>query len=105
MSGARIFLALTSIGLPGCAAMIQQDWHDAPTHAALTPYHVEVPESDLRRVCQGHPAMRTYGCAFRHFADGLCIIYTGPKPAPWLIDHERKHCAGWDHGDTPGSAR
>ena len=19
----------------------------------------------------------------------------------WLLDHERKHCAGWDHGPTP----
>jgi hypothetical protein len=34
----------------------------------------------------------------------VCFIYTAPRPAAWLMAHERKHCAGWDHGPWPASA-
>ncbi|MND04329.1 hypothetical protein D3C83_245470 [compost metagenome] len=45
--------------------------------------------------------MQLHGCAIRVFDARVCLIYTGPQPAAWLIQHERKHCAGWDHGPRP----
>ena len=57
---------------------------------------------DLPRICGDHSGMRVYGCAFRVVEAKVCIIYTPPAPAAWLIEHERKHCAGWDHGPTRG---
>ena len=88
-----------AFALTGCAATVREDWGPEPRFPELPAYHFEVAESDLPRVCGAHPAGgRVLGCALRHFADGLCIIYTRPRPAAWLLDHERRHCAGWDHG-------
>ena len=89
--------------LQGCAgALVQDDWHARPIHAALPAHLIEVAEADLPRICGDHPGMRLHGCAIRVFAAPVCLIYTGPQPAAWLIEHERKHCAGWDHGPQPG---
>ena len=98
--------ALAAAGLAalvqGCAGtVVQDDWHAQPTHAALPPYHVEVAEQDLPRTCGQHAGMRVHGCAVRLVAERVCLIYTGPRPAAWLMEHERKHCAGWDHGPAP----
>src|SRR5688572_1089356 len=88
--------------LQGCAgALVLDDWHPQPSHPALPDRHIEVPESDLARVCGNYPGMRLHGCAIRVVDARVCIIYTGPRPAAWLMDHERKHCAGWDHGPQP----
>ena len=87
----------------GCAsALVQDDWHPQPTHPALVPVHVVVAESDLPRLCGAHPG-RLYGCALRVVDARACIIYTPPRPAAWLMEHERKHCAGWDHGPQLGA--
>lgn len=92
---AAVFAAV----LPGCAAqLVQDDWHDQPSHPALPAKHIEVADKDLRRVCGNHPGMKLHGCAIRVVDARLCLIYTAPNPAPWLMEHERKHCAGWDHG-------
>lgn len=94
-------LAIASL-LQGCAgALVQEDWHPQPTHAALPPYHIELAERDLPRTCGQHAGLRVHGCAVRLVAERVCLIYTGPRPAAWLMEHERKHCAGWDHGPTP----
>ena len=81
--------------------MLQEDWYPKPSHPALAPYHIEVPDSELKGICRGYPGLNVYGCAVRAFALKVCFIYTGQNPAPWLMKHERKHCAGWDHGGTP----
>lgn len=100
MRFARLLAGLGFIGLlQGCAgAPVQADWLAQPTHPALPPYHIEVAAADLQRTCGRYPGMRMHGCAVRLVAENVCIIYTGPQPAAWLMEHERKHCAGWDHG-------
>ena len=94
---ALVVIAGASI-LPGCATMVENDWHDRPTHASLPAHHVEVPAAELTRHCGEHPGKRLHGCAIRVVDARVCIIYTRPQPAAWLLEHERKHCAGWDHG-------
>ena len=95
MNKALIALAIL---LEGCAvAPVQSAWLAAPTHPELRPYHVEVSEEKLARTCGDAPGLRFYGCAVRIPEDELCIIYTRPGAAPWVMEHERKHCAGWDH--------
>ena len=89
------------MALQGCgAAMVRDDWLPHPTHPALKPHHVEVAGADLQGVCGAYPGV-LYGCALRVPADGLCIIFTGPRPAAWVMAHERRHCDGWDHGPFP----
>jgi hypothetical protein len=91
--------AIGCVLLSGCA-MVREDWLDHPTHPPLPPYHIEIAQADLERACGNYPGV--YGCAIRLPEDRACLIYTGPKPAPWLLEHERKHCAGWDHGPWLG---
>lgn len=89
---------LAGLMLQGCGALlVQESWLDAPTHAALRPFHIELSEEELPRACGNAPALKLYGCAVRVQQDRVCIIYTTPKPAGWVMDHERLHCAGWDH--------
>lgn len=95
-----LLAALGSIALSGCATIVQDDWHAAPSFPPLRPCHVEVANSDLARLCGDQPGMRLYGCAIRDVSSSVCLIYTGPAPAAWLMEHERKHCTGWDHGPT-----
>jgi hypothetical protein len=102
----RLARALAAIGLvallQGCGtALVQDDWHAHPTHPALPPHHIELAERDLPRACGEHAGMRVHGCAVRLVAERVCLIYTGPRPAAWLLEHEHKHCAGWDHGPAP----
>ena len=98
----RLATVACALALQGCAgALVQDDWNQQPTHPALTPYHIELAERDLARTCGDHPGMLVYGCAVRVAEANLCIIYTAPQPAAWLMVHERKHCSGWDHGPSP----
>ena len=80
----------------GCA-LVSAEWNAQATHAPLPAVHVEIARADLERTCGGSPAMLTYGCAVRDYAANLCIVYTAPEPPGWLLAHEFKHCAGWDH--------
>ena len=99
---ARIVIAAVAcVALSGCV-MVREDWLDHPTHAALPPYYIEIAQADLNRACGNYPGV-VYGCAIRLPVDRACLIYTSPKPARWLLEHERKHCAGWDHGPLAGS--
>ena len=92
LAGAAVLL------LQGCGAMTVQDyWLPDATHAALRPFHIEVTDEQLSRACGDAPALKYYGCALRIPAERMCVIYTTPEPAAWVMDHERRHCAGWDH--------
>lgn len=94
-----LVLAASAILAQGCAAqLVQDDWHDHPSHPPLPAMHIEVAAKDLARVCGNHPGQRLHGCAIRVVDARVCLIYTPPQPAAWLMEHERKHCAGWDHG-------
>ena len=102
---AAIAVLASGLVLQGCgAAAVLDDWHAHPTHAPLPAKHIEVADSDLNRVCGIHAAGRLYGCAIRVVEARVCIIYTAPQPAAWVMEHERKHCAGWDHGPTHTAA-
>lgn len=94
-AGAALLLA------QGCSTLVIDDWHDQPSHPVLPAVHIQVAEHDLPRICRTHPGALTYGCAVRDVKANVCLIYTGANPAQWLMDHERKHCAGWDHGPNP----
>jgi hypothetical protein len=95
-------VALAALGLGGCASMVVEDWHAQPLHPALPPHHVVIAEHELPRVCGSYPGMHVHGCAVRVATENVCFIYTAPRPAEWLMAHERKHCAGWDHGPVAG---
>ena len=36
------------------------------------------------------------GCAVPDFAQETCFVYVRDL-SPWVIDHEKMHCAGYDH--------
>ena len=107
MNNTRKFLASLALTvLPGTASAflglgVQDDWQEVRAHQALPAMHFVIPAGDLARVCKTHPAATTYGCAMRDPKAGVCLIYTAANPAQWVMEHERKHCAGWDHGPTP----
>ena len=88
--------------LAGCGAMplggVEDDWHSAPSHPPLPSYNVVVDHSEQPKICGNDPGKELYGCAQRMVSANVCIIYTAAKPADWLLEHERKHCAGYDHG-------
>jgi hypothetical protein len=47
------------------------------------------------------PGMTPLACAEFHFGAGECHLWFDEEPAQWVIEHERKHCLGFDHvGDT-----
>ncbi len=103
-SGRSIIAALAATAaLGGCQTMVQQDWESAPTMRPLPASYVEVASSELTRVCGEHPGI-LFGCARRDYVALTCVIYTGPNPQVWLLDHERKHCAGWNHGTVTAAA-
>ena len=88
----------TLLALAGCGhVLVQEDWDAAPTLPPLEPVYVEVAASELHELCRGSPGMYLYGCARRDYEVRACFIFTGPQPEKWLLDHERKHCAGFDH--------
>lgn len=93
-------LLLTSLVLAaGCASFDPHGWEDRPRQSPLPAHFVEVAVSELPRVCNnGHPALQ--GCAHRLYAEGFCLIYTGPNPQRWLLAHELLHCAGFNHERT-----
>ena len=82
----------------GCSLPpVSAEWLPEPAHPELRPYHVEIPKEQLAQACANAPALALHGCAVRVPQERLCIIYTTPNPEKWVMDHERKHCAGWDH--------
>ena len=94
----RTMIAVGGVLLQGCGSLVvQSDWLDRPTHAALPYYHIELAQEELPRACGNAPALALHGCAVRIPEARACIIYTAPRPAAWVLDHERRHCAGWDH--------
>ena len=97
---APLALAVASgLALAGCGNLgVHADWDATPAFPPLDPVYVEVAASELARVCGDYPGMYLHGCARRDFEMRTCFIYTAPRPPAWLLEHERKHCAGYDHG-------
>jgi hypothetical protein len=86
-----------SLALSGCASMAEYDWQQRPSHPALRPYHLVIPEAVMDNACGRPPHGYVAGCAVRIPSENLCLIYTRARPAGWLMAHERRHCEGWDH--------
>ena len=94
-----------ALTIQGCAGVpVQTIWQEAPAHAPLRPFHIVLSQDDLTHACGNAPALKYYGCAVRVQDDRVCIIYTAAKPAGWVMDHEHRHCAGWDHDDVVPAA-
>jgi hypothetical protein len=86
--------------LPGCAVP-HYDWQERPSRASLPPYHLVVSDADMERTCGSRPWAYVFGCAVRLPSERVCLVYTRARPAAWIIEHEHRHCDGWDHG-PPG---
>jgi len=98
--GALLVLAFACLAvLEGCGhAQVKEDWEHKASMPPLPAVYLVVARSELEGVCGAHPGMYLHGCAKRDYVARVCTIVTGPQPQAWLLDHERKHCAGWDHG-------
>jgi hypothetical protein len=92
------YAGIVALALPGCSALVEQDWHESPEHPPLTPYHLVVSDEGMEKACGSHPWMHVFGCAVRVPSENACFVYTRSQPAAWLIEHENRHCGGWDHG-------
>ena len=93
-------MAACALAVVGCQPLtVQGDWDERAVLPALPMAYLETAPARLAAECgEQHPGAVLYGCAKRDYAMRLCTIVTGPSPAAWLLDHERKHCAGFDHG-------
>jgi len=91
---------LVALALPGCAALAESDWDAQALHPPLRPYHVVIFDAEMDHACGVRPGSYTYGCAVRIVSENLCLVYTRPEPAAWIMVHEYKHCNGWDHGQV-----
>ena len=92
------YALLAALSLPGCAALVESDWHESASHAALPAYHLVVSDAQIDSACGRVAAGYVFGCAIRLPSEHACIIYTRRDPAQWILAHERRHCDGWDHG-------
>ena len=93
----RPALLLSALALQGCAALSGNDWEGRATHAALRPYHIVISDADMEHACGADRLRYVFGCALRIPAERICLIYTRPQPAAWILAHEQRHCDGWDH--------
>ena len=95
---ARLGLVLAALALSGCAGIEagdQSDWNAQASHPPLRSFRVEIEATKLSAACNETRAL--LGCAVRLTSDRVCIIYTAPKAAAWVLAHEQRHCEGWDH--------
>lgn len=74
-----------------------EGWEAKPSHQSLPAVMREVPVADVARTCGNYHNKVTHGCVWRDYSTGLCYVYHGPGVAPWLLQHEALHCAGYDH--------
>lgn len=78
------------------ASIFDTEW--VKTSPAITNRHYTV-SANVDAACR-HRAPDSgpiQGCALRDYAMGVCFIFL-PEHAPrWLIEHENKHCDGYDH--------
>src|SRR5258706_1534488 len=87
-----------AIILPGCAALVEADWQEAPLHPPLQPYHLVVSDAVLEKACGAPRTGYVFGCAVRIPSEHVCLVSTKPQPAAWVVVHEYTDCNGWDHG-------
>ena len=90
----RIILILL---LSGCASH-QYDWKKTRPESVKPWIYVHVIDPDL--ACRGFGSqagatVRINGCAV--WKPVNCVIVLPENPPKWLIEHEERHCEGWNH--------
>lgn len=88
---------LAALSLTGCAALAPDPvgWDALPSHAPLPPVLRPATRAEIALFCASPIAI---ACAIRDYGMGLCFIIIPRHPMLDTLDHERKHCAGYDHG-------
>lgn len=91
------FAALSLAFLAGCATTIDMtrpppvDWPKLEIKVA------KVTEQQARMLCpRADVVLYTNACTILAFAHGACYVYLASSD-PEVLDHERKHCLGYDH--------
>ena len=82
----------------GHASVFGYQWVKARP-ASVKPW-LYVTVQDVDRTCREAGAdatglERINGCATWNPVG--CIIYTTPNAPLWIVEHEERHCQGWDH--------
>jgi hypothetical protein len=105
----RLTFVFYLVFLTGCAALAPRDseytW--VKSQRPELPMQIQVVEQypeEVHRLC-GH-GIFLWACAIFYVEDlsasqwkyTSCVVYTIIKDLPqFIVDHERKHCDGWDH--------
>jgi len=103
MSARLLFAGMLASLATGCATTVREDWESQASLPPLPTAYLVVKAGELAAYCGNYPGATLHGCARRDYAARKCTIVTGPQPAAWLLDHERKHCAGYDHSPAYGT--
>jgi len=90
--------AFASLALGACSLLpANEEWEARPSHAPLpAAFHV-VDAKGIASNCGSPAGTYIHGCAQRDYQTRTCVVFTRADPAGWLIEHEKKHCNGWDH--------
>jgi hypothetical protein len=93
--------ACVSLALGACSLLpANEEWEALPSHSALPAAFQVVDSNGIERNCGNPPGMYIHGCAQRDYGKRTCIVFTRADPRGWLIEHEKKHCDGWDHASA-----
>ena len=102
----RKMLAFAAALAAGCATMDHRRLEGWP---ALEVVEHRVPHAEMRDRCSRYVGfgMSPEACAEFDLAEGKCHIWYSADfpPQRFIIQHERLHCAGYDHAGSTGMAR
>lgn len=94
-----------SVLLGACAHLVaEEEWEPQASHPPLPATFVVADAATIAQQCGDPPGIYLHGCAQRDFEKLSCTVYTRAGPPQWLIEHERRHCDGWDHPGAPKTA-
>lgn len=107
MKGPLLAPIAAGLALSACTHLpVYEEWEARPSHPALPAAFIVVDSDGIDRNCGSPPGLYVYGCASRDYGRRACLVYTRVNPESWLVEHEKKHCEGWDHvaavGEFPG---
>lgn len=95
---AGMLIGLVVCAVKGCTAIGHEKVAGWP---ALHVVEHRVPHAEMRDRCAPYapPFAAPEACAEFHLARGECHIWLSADfpPQAWIIEHERLHCAGYDH--------
>jgi len=101
----KIFAILAAL-LAGCSAMGHQRVEGWPALEIVEHY---VPHTEMRDRCAPYVGfgMSPEACAQFDLAAGKCHIWFSAEfpPQRFIVEHERLHCAGYDHVGSTGMAQ